>query len=533
MFSKKLLALLLLTIFSLVLVAECKVFQADDISTWDSSKLKSWLTEHNINYDSKADLPSLVKQYRDTATHYANLFGVKVDQATSKLQNSLTAQKDITGANAEYIVEEVKRQLRVLDLEGQLDYRHIQGGLNKAKKNVIKQKAATEEQWANIVTDVEAEFLDTKQTWYQKFFNNKKTSSDSAQAWLDETKAHLQKQKNLSEAQIDEVINSLRSRLGSVNDWRKESAKKDKAWFKQLQKDLQSKADLTQEQAEEVIAGLESDFAGFKTSAIEYANGAYDNGQAYLTSFVERVTTSLRESGELTQAKINEIIVAITSRFQNVNWRTMPPQQQKTYLEQLRDDISVRSEQTKDQVNNIVAIVSKTLEDYLASIKAYLSPGASQASKSASSATKNAKSSAVSATDNAKSTVVSATDNAKNSAASATDDAKNSAASATDNAKASVASATNDVQKGVHKWLRDNERSVFEKKGYAQAHIDWVENYLITKFKNARRITTDEVNSAATAIHDYLVKTADVSEKQAKATVDQIRNGLQHARDEL
>ncbi|CAO3693869.1 unnamed protein product [Umbelopsis ramanniana] len=529
MFSKKLLALLLLTIFSLVLVAECKVFQQDDVSTWDKSQLKAWLSEHNINYDSSADLPSLVKSYRDSATHYANLFGVKVDQATSKLQNTLTKQKDISGANIEYIIEEVKRQLRVLDLEGQLDYRHIQGGLNKAKKNVIKQKAATEEQWANIVTDVEAEFLDTKQTWYQKFFSNKKTASDSAKAWLDETKAHLQKQKNLSEAQIDAIITALSARLDSVNDWRKESAKKDKSWFKQLQKDLQSKADMTQEQAEEAIAGLESDFGGFKTSAIEYANGAYDNGQAYLTSFVERVTTSLRESGELTQAKINEIIAAITSRFQNVNWRTMPPQQQKTYLEQFKDDISVRSEQTKDQVNNIVSIVSKTLEDYLASIKAYLSPGASEASKSASSVYSGATASA----NSAKNTVVSATDDAKNSAASVTDNAKNSAASATENAKASVASASNDVQKGVHKWLRDNERSLYEKKGYAQAHIDWVENYLITKFKNARRITTEEVNDAVSAIHEYLVKTADVSEKQAKATVDQIRNGLHHARDEL
>lgn len=412
--------------------------------------------------------------------------------------------------------------------------------MNKAKKNVLKQKAATEEQWANIVTDVEAEFLDTKQTWYQKFFSNKKTASDSAKAWLDETKAHLQKQKNLSEAQIDAIITALSARLNSVNDWRKESAKKDKSWFKQLQKDLQSKADMTQEQAEEIIAGLESDFGGFKTSAIEYANGAYDNGQAYLTSFVERVTTSLRESGELTQAKINEIIAAITSRFQNVNWRAMPPQQQKTYLEQFKDDISVRSEQTKEQVNHIVSIVSKTLEDYLASIMAYLSPGVSEASKSASSvysgataSASSAKNTVVSATDDAKSSAASVTDNAKSSAASATDNAKNSAASATENAKASVASASNDVQKGVHKWLRDNERSLYEKKGYAQAHIDWVENYLITKFKNARRITAEEINDAASSIHEYLVKTADVSEKQAKATVDQIRNGLHHARDEL
>lgn len=102
------------------------MFQQDDISTWDKSQLKAWLSEHNINYDSSADLPSLVKSYRDSATHYANLFGVKVDQATSKLQNTLTKQKDISGANVEYIIEEVKRQLRVLDLEGQLDYRHIQ-----------------------------------------------------------------------------------------------------------------------------------------------------------------------------------------------------------------------------------------------------------------------------------------------------------------------------------------------------------------------------------------------------------------------
>jgi hypothetical protein len=84
------------------------------------------LAEHNINYDSKSDLPTLVKQYRDSATHYAGLFGIKVDQATNKLRNTLTSKKEITEANVEYIVEEIKRQLRVLDLEGQLDYRHVQ-----------------------------------------------------------------------------------------------------------------------------------------------------------------------------------------------------------------------------------------------------------------------------------------------------------------------------------------------------------------------------------------------------------------------
>jgi hypothetical protein len=223
--------------------------------------------------------------------------------------------------------------------------------------------------------------------------------------------------------------------------------------------------------------------------------------------FIERVSASLRESGELTQAKINEIIAAIKARFQNVNWTTMQAQQQKTYLEQLREDIGARSEQTKDQVNNVVSIVSKTLEEYLTSIKAYLSPSASEASKSASSV--------------------------YSEAAATASSAKSSVASATDNAKASAASATNNAQKTVHKWLRDNERSLFEKKGYAQAHIDWVENYLINKFKNAEHITAEEVNDAVTTIQHYLEKSADVTEKQVKATVDQIRHGLQRTRDEL
>lgn len=383
----------------------------------------------------------------------------------------------------------------------------LQGGLNKAKKDVLKKKAATEEQWANIAADVEAEFLDTKKTWYQKFFSNKNDAADSAKAWLDETRSHLEKRKDLSQTQVDQVIEALRSRIENVNDWRKETAKKDKKWFKQLAKELQSKADFTKEQTEEIIVGLETDFAGFKASAIEYANGVYDSGQAYLSPFIERVSASLRESGELTQAKINEIIAAIKARFQNVNWTTMQAQQQKTYLEQLREDIGARSEQTKDQVNNIVSIVSKTLEDYLTSIKAYLSPSASQASKSASSV--------------------------YSEAAATASSAKSSVASATDNAKASAASATNKAQKTVHKWLRDNERSLFEKKGYAQAHIDWVENYLIDKFKNAEHITAEEVNDAVTTIQHYLEKSADVTEKQVKATVDQIRHGLQRTRDEL
>lgn len=375
----------------------------------------------------------------------------------------------------------------------------------------MKKKAATEEQWANIAADVEAEFLDTKKTWYQKFFSSKNNAADSVKAWLDETRSHLEKQKDLSQAQIDQVISALSTRIESVNDWRKETAKKDKAWFKQLSKDLQSKADLTQEQAEEVLASVEADFAGLKASAIEYANGVYDSGQGYLSPFIERVSTSLRESGELTQTKINEIIAAIKARSQNINWRTMQAQQQKTYLEQLREDIAVRSEQTKDQVNHIVSIVSNTLEDYLASIKAYLSPSAGEASKSASSVYSEATATVASATDNAKS----------------------SAASATDSAKSSAASATNQIQKDIHKWLRDNERSLFEKKGYAQAHIDWVENYLINKFKNTRRITTEEVNDAVSTIKSYLEKSADVTEKHIQETVDQIRQGLQHTRDEL
>jgi uncharacterized phage-associated protein len=113
------------SLISLLYSASKKV-DTDDISTWDKAQLKSWLTEHKINYDSSSDLASLVKQYRDSATHYAGLFGVKVDQATDKLRNTLTSKKDISDANIDYIVDEVKRQLRTLELEGQLDYQHIQ-----------------------------------------------------------------------------------------------------------------------------------------------------------------------------------------------------------------------------------------------------------------------------------------------------------------------------------------------------------------------------------------------------------------------
>jgi hypothetical protein len=379
--------------------------------------------------------------------------------------------------------------------------------LNKAKKDVLKKKAATEEQWGNIAADIEADFLATKKTWYQKFFSNKSNSADSAKAWLDETRAHLEKQKDLSEKQINEIVQAMRSRIESVDDWRKETAKKDKEWFKQLTKDMESKADLTKEQAEETIANIESDFAGFKASAIEYANGAYDSGHAYLSPFIDRVSTSLRESGDLTQSKINEIIAAIKARFENVNWRSMPAQQQKTYLEQFRDDISEQSKQTKDQVNHIVSIVQTNLEEYLASIKSYLSPNASQASKSASSV--------------------------YGAATSNVDAAQSSAASVADSVKRSAASATNDAQKNVQNWLRSNERSLFEKKGYAQAHIDWIENYLIDSFKNAKDITIQEVNDAANAVQSYLERATDVTKDQARSTADQIRSGLQRARDEL
>ncbi|KAJ2955246.1 hypothetical protein NQZ79_g8726 [Umbelopsis isabellina] len=505
--SKKLLVILLLTLSALVLLTASKKVDTDDITTWDKAQLKAWLTEHKINYDSSSDLSSLVKQYRDSATHYAGLFGVKVDQATDKLRNSLTSKKEITDANIDYIVDEVKRQLRTLELEGQLDYQHIQGGLSKAKKDVLKKKAATEEQWSNIAADVEADFLTTKKTWYQQFFSNKNNAADSAKAWLDETRSNLEKQKDLSEKQINEIIDSMRSRIESVDDWRKETAKKDKEWFKQLTKDMETKADLTKEQAEQTITNIENDFAGFKASAIEYANGAYDSGQAYLSPFVDRVSTSLRESGDLTQAKVNEIIAAIKARFGNVNWKTMQAQQQKTYLEQFRDDISEQSKQTKDQVNHIVGIVQTSLEEYLASIKSYLSPNASQASKSASSV--------------------------YGAATSNVGAAQSSAASATDSVKSAAASATNDAQKNVQKWLRSNERSLFEKKGYAQAHIDWIENYLVDSFNNAKDITTQEVNDAANAVQSYLERATDVTKDQARSTAEQIRNGLQHARDEL
>lgn len=522
--------------FAVALTAMSTAVVSEDVSGWSTGELKQWLDDHKITYNKdndKTTYQELVQQYRDSAAKNLDYYGQKIDFITNELQNKLYGTKETSETNVDYIISEIRRYLRSAELQGELTWEQAQGALNKAKKDVFKQKAANNEQWNSIVNNVNLSFQ--RQNFFQRFFARDTASN----AWFDQVRKHLEQQRDLSAENVNYVTSLVRERVNSITDWKQDKASQDKTWFQKLKHDLEKNSSMTQEQIAAVLASVENDYNSYKAFAIDYANGVYENTQA----FVERVKEKLQETGTYTQAKVNEVLEDVQARFQDFHWFWQKEEEPKTYLEQVREDLLARKDAGVDQVNSIMGIVSGTFDEYVATVSNYINPTPTDIAghvKSAASSISSQYSSASSSRSKAaewastKSAASSAVSSASAAAASATDAAAASASSVVNNVYDTYAQATD----GAYEWqaqkqndfstfIKQTERQMFETKGYTQAQIDWLKNYLNQNFHDKKSVTEKNINDATDTIRDYFAASKPDNKQEDAKIVDSIRSQLE------
>lgn len=519
---------------------------SDDVSGWSTSQLKQWLDNHKIAYNKQNDRTSyldLVKQYQDSAANIYDYYGQKVDFIVNDLQRKLTSTKETSETNIDYIISEIRRYLRAAELQGELTWEQAQGALNEARKDVLKQKAATSEQWDSIVNNVNNAFQ--RQTFMQKFF----TRDTASNAWFSQVRNHLEQQRDLTADNVNHIVNLVRERVNSISDWSQDKASQDKSWFKKLRKDLEKNTNLTKEQISAAMASVEADYNSYKAFAIDYANGVYDNTQA----FVQQVRNKLQETGEFTQAKINEIVADLQNRFADFHWFWQQEPEPKTYFEQIREDLLARKDTGVEQVNSVISLISSTFDEYVATVRNYINPTptdfAGHVKSAASSISSQFSSASVSRSKDAewsstKSAASSAVSAASSAAASATDAAASSAssvvASVTSNIGESYAKATDaaytwqtQVQNDISSFIKDTERQMIDAKDYTQVQIDWLKNYLNKNFHDKMAVTDKSINDATEAIRQYFASSKPENKEDDAQLIDHIKAGLESWKNKL
>ncbi|CAO3678818.1 unnamed protein product [Umbelopsis ramanniana] len=531
---------------ALVLTVMTSMAAAEDVSGWSTSQLKEWLDEHKISYNKKTDhngYIDLVKQYQDSAAKTYDYYGQKIDFITNDLQSKLSANKETSEANIEYITSEVRRYLRSAELQGELTWENIQGALNKARKDVLKQKAATNQQWDSIVNNVSNSYQ--RQNFMQRFFTRDTASS----AWFNQVGDHLRQQGSLTADNVNQIVSLVRERVSSVSDWSQDKASQDKTWFKQLKKDLEKNSNMTKEQITAALASVETDYNSYKAFAIDYANGVYDNTQA----FVQQVRDKLSQTGELTQAKINDITTDLQNRFSDFHWFWQKEPEPKTYFEQMREDLLARKDAGVDQVNSVIGLISATFDEYVATVRNYVNPtptditghvksaASSISSQYSSASVSRSKAAEWASTTSAASSAISA---ASSAAASATDAAASSASSlvnavtspigstyakATDAAFSWHSQATDDI----NSFAKDTEQQMINAKEYSQAQINWLKEYLNNNFHDKKSVSEKDINDATNTIRKYFSTDKPDQKKDDEALVDHIKAGLESWKNKL
>ncbi|KAI8575498.1 hypothetical protein K450DRAFT_261480 [Umbelopsis ramanniana AG] len=533
-------------LIALVLTVMTSMAAAEDVSGWSTSQLKEWLDEHKISYNKKTDHSGyidLVKQYQDTAAKTYDYYGQKIDFITNDVQSKLAANKETSEANVDYITSEIRRYLRTAELQGELTWESIQGALNKARKDVLKQKAATTQQWDSIVNNVSNAYQ--RQNFMQRFFTRDTASS----AWFNQVGDHLRQQGSLTADNVNHIVSLVRERVSSVADWSQDKASQDKTWFQQLKKDLEKNSNMTQEQISAALSSVEADYNSYKAFAIDYANGVYDNTQA----FVQQVKEKLQQTGELTQAKINDITTDLQNRFSDFHWFWQKEPEPKTYFEQMREDLLARKDAGVDQVNSVIGLISSTFDEYVATVRNYVNPtptdiaghvrsaASSISSQYSSASVSRSKAAEWASTTSAASSAVSV---ASSAAASATDAAASSASSlvnavtspigstyakATDAAQGWQSQATDDI----NSFVKETEQQMINAKEYSQSQINWLKEYLNNNFHDKKSVSEKDINDATNTIRNYFSSDKPENKKDDEALVDHIKAGLESWKNKL
>ncbi|RUP49116.1 hypothetical protein BC936DRAFT_143256 [Jimgerdemannia flammicorona] len=491
-----------------------------DVSGWSVAQLKEWLTDHDVDWKTvkspeKRDYVALVLHYRRAARENADLAQAKVESALDELSSWLEKDGKITKQNAGKIVNTIKKSLVEVAKEGEVRGEALKKALANAKEEVVKQKVATAEEWDEIEKEVERGLIGARNQT-QKFYGEVvKRAQDGLQTLLDRIRNELRAQKGMTEDNIEYIVNQVKDRIESVQDWGAAKKEEEEKWVDSVKKDLVNKKAVTEDQLQGIVNRIETIYIGYKAAAVGSAKGTYDTTQDRLQPLLDRVTVNLQQYKDLSQDTIDSVTTSLRARFSStLPWVEPPPP--PAYLEAIRADLEKRRIATASELNSILDTVRNTLDDYTSAFLAY-----------AGAATATAQSAFSAATECASSAASSASSAASNVASEATSFAGSAASRATEAVVGKAEDAKEASEEEVQGVLDNIKKHLIETKDWSADQVNWVVAYVRDSLVGAKKATEQGVEGVVDGVRGYLAETKKASEDEITRVVDGIRQELQ------
>ncbi|KAI8878128.1 hypothetical protein K501DRAFT_297833 [Backusella circina FSU 941] len=261
------------------------IASTEDIGDWTKSQVRAYLDKYKIAYDQNMDEQTLmdtVKQYHDAAADNVNDFvsdkNDKINKLIDTLKIKLEKNYKISAINVEGLSDDIKHNLKQLQLSGSLQQEQVKQSLDELGRNALKKKYVTESQWKEIASDLESSF-NNNPSWLQRTFSGWSSHSDpnqSIQNWVDKNVMNrLEQNKELTKQEIQTVTDTLIKAVShAVNT--DVSKLGDRDWWNQLGDDIQTSAKLKRDQVQQVVESIRDDVISYKIFVMDYAN---DNSQ--------------------------------------------------------------------------------------------------------------------------------------------------------------------------------------------------------------------------------------------------------------
>ncbi|KAI9491807.1 hypothetical protein BDB00DRAFT_977814 [Zychaea mexicana] len=223
-------------------------------------------------HDDDDYLLQTVKYYRDSVAMNVDLFGEKIDRILKGLRIKLEQQHQLTQNSIEGLMELLQHALRRLELRGELTRERVFAELDKLKHKAIEKKLVTEAQWKQLVNDVAGSF--EADAWYRRFLGGRyhrhhhdDDQDDGFHRWKQHLQRRLKHNKRLTEAQIDQSLDTVQRAIHNTPDASKLA---DSRWWRRVERELKRNL-VDPEQVKSVMDSVRDEVQAYKIFAMDYA----------------------------------------------------------------------------------------------------------------------------------------------------------------------------------------------------------------------------------------------------------------------
>lgn len=424
---------------------------------------QEYLHQHGISQKGDRALETL-KYYRDAVAMNTQIFGVKVERLLTGVQIKLEEQRQLSKEHIEALLDEIRHQLRRLELRGELTRERIVAELDRVKHRALEQRWITEAQWKMLVNDLESAFA--SQAWYRRFlgqphqhrFNqgdDEEEEDDGFSQWAKRLESKLRRtlsdEKALTRQQIRAVVRTIKHAVRSAADIRKVG---DKSWWRHIRAQLERNYQLTREQAENIVQALEDDINAYRVFAMDYVGDTLEQSRNAIVHFVRSLIVGCRDW---------------------IAWLYHWYWNQYDYAKE-PDSLAVT------EASSAYAIASAHSRSVASAVQA-----------------------------------------ASSSAHKATQAVQYSASSI----RAHVRDTAHQWQKSFAQYWIEKERQAYKRIGYTEAQLDWLQKYLEHTFQDQKSLAKHNVDRALHTIRRFLQDAKVESATQIEHQITRLQNLLE------